>query len=108
MLDVPFKFGMLIVLFAVGALISQPGFDQPGNANVADNIGDAIGNHGGLLLIPIAIWLLWKPFAWALRLFFTGLFLGEGVKHSGVLRRDEAYKNSSGSRHQSDRDNLPH
>lgn len=80
--------GAIVALFAIGTLLLQPGFDRPGNTNVISNLGDALSNHGAWLLLPLALWLLWKPLFWAARLFLEGFFLGKGAKHSGVFRRD--------------------
>ena len=81
MLDLlsPFaRAGALIALLLAGAVITQPGFGE--------NFGHAAGSHMFLIGGLILVWFAWPLIRFALREFFTGLFLGWGIRESGALR----------------------
>jgi hypothetical protein len=72
------RLGALIFLLIVGSVITSPNFGE--------NFGHALGAHWFLIVFILLLWLIWRPIKFALRLFFEGLFISEGVKFSGVLR----------------------
>lgn len=78
MFDPAFRIASLFGLIVLGSIIMRPGFGE--------NLGGALGNHIGALVFLGLVCLVWRPIRWAIKLFLEGFFLGEGVKHSGVLR----------------------
>jgi hypothetical protein len=66
------KAGWLVFLLVVAAIITDP--------NLAPRVAPLIG----WLLV---LWLLWRPLKRVVKWFFEGLFVGLGLRGSGVVNR---------------------